>query len=694
MQQNGAGDQSARSRWPDEVPGSHSTGEQDPVFNQDDFDGESGDPYAGYVPPQWDSWSDEPSNYPVPAAGDDERPGESTQQWQFPEAVGADDAEDPTVDDLAASGGFEGDGLEGDDADDDDYPDYDDTDPVTGEPLVLNADLVVAGRYRLVTELALRGNTHSWQAFDQKLSRPVMVHLVEHSPTRNARVLTAARDSAVATDSRFLRVLDAIDAPNIDVPGVGACVVSEFVPGLSVEKLLASGPLSGVEAAWVVRELADALAPMHQKGLFHQQLNPDTVIITATGNIKIVGFLIEEAMYPTAERPFPGDDSWQSKQEADVRALGQLLYAMLVNRWPAPHAQADRRHWGLAPAPMDGHGWLTPRQVRAGVSPALDVVCDQVLSSVPRTGAAPITTAAQLNDALSRVLGTADASADLEHRVRYPVTSRNEPTGGHPPPTTAAQQQLGGLPQGGPRAAPAVGALPRPGSTPAPASSTTPAPVMGSGLARPRPAPRRWLSVLVAIVAIVLVGSLIAVAINMRTPESGGGDSPSASASAQPVKHPIAKVDDFDPEADGGNDEENPNQVALAWDNDPKTAWTTLRYLNNAKLGGLKPGVGLVVDLGQVVDVGRVQLTMQGSPTGVAIHVPAENTDKADAEAPMGGIDQWRQIAANPAAGATANLSPSQVTKSRYILVYLTSLPSIGGQAYRGGIAEIGVFDR
>lgn len=678
MHHDEAGDQTPRSRWP-HADDAEDTGQQ--VFDQEE-----------YSAPVWDSWSDNPETFPLanagfaftreaPAADPYGRPGapaatdsattddeESTESWHFPDTMGVE---------VDAGGDTDRD---------------EDTSPIIEE---LTTGLVVADRYRLEERLVSRNHAHSWRAFDQKLSRPVMLHLLEADRQRNDQVLDAARRSAIATDSRFLRVLDAINGGDVAVPGLGACIVSEYVPGHSLETLLASGPLSGTEAAWVVRELADALVPMHAKGLFHQQLTPDTVVVTATGNVKIVGFLIEEAMHPSTEHGLVEPDSWSVLQESDVRALGQLLYATLVNRWPAPHSQANRRHWGMAAAPMDGHGWLTPRQVRAGVAPALDVVCDQVLSQVPRTGAAPITTAAQLDDALSRVLGTIDASADLEHRVRYPVTP--EPTGGvarvagagpGPRPSGPSPSATGAHddPDGNPGSAPTPA---RPPHAVASASSAR------DELSHPRPAPRHWLVVLCAVVALTLVGSLIAVAINNRSDPGTSADTSSQTTSAQPVRHPFAKVDDFDPEADGGNNEENPGQLTLAHDNLPETAWTTLRYIGNPALGGLKTGVGVVVDLGQVVDVGRLTLNLQGSPTNVQVLIPTNGADDSGAPAPMRSIEDWTVIAKKDGAGeGETTLTPASVAKTRYVLVYLTSLPNIGGDGYRGAIAEIGVFDR
>ncbi|NHB84856.1 hypothetical protein G7085_10260 [Tessaracoccus sp. HDW20] len=64
-------------------------------------------------------------------------------------------------------------------------------------------------RYELLELLAQRHGTETWRAHDQVLSRDVLVHVVAPGDERISELMTAARKGAVATDSRFLRVLDA-----------------------------------------------------------------------------------------------------------------------------------------------------------------------------------------------------------------------------------------------------------------------------------------------------------------------------------------------------------------------------------------------------------------------------------------------------------------------------------------------------
>lgn len=587
--------------------------------------------------------------------------------------------------------------------------DLDDTHPVAD----VAAGDVLGERYRLEQQLARRGSTLTWRAFDEKLSRSVLVHVLAGGDPRTGTVLEAARKAAVATDSRFLRVLDAAGGEN-EEPSM---VVCEFAPGQSLELLLSSGPLSALEAAWLVREMADALTVMHQQGLFHERLNPDTVIITATGNVKIVGFLIEAALHP-------GDEvdalAWSEREQADVQAMGRMLYACLVGRWPIDADGTDEPTWGMQPAPMDSAGWLTPRQVRAGVSPALDVICDQILSTTPRYHEVPLRTASEVLLALSKVLGTADASADLERRLRYPgqqlpgasaasgdqrhrqtATPRSQPRQDSGVPSAPAFGQRAGddtqrwYPQDSAR----TGAASAAAVQPPPASSSATPTEQGDSRGSSEPTPlnpvarparnRRWLMILLALLTLTLIASLIALGINSRNPGSGASPGAGGEPSAGSNVYTISGADDFDPSKDGGSDDENPNQLGLAYDGKTDTAWQTLTYLNDSKLGRLKPGVGIVFDLGQPVDVGSVELTLQGSPTGVEIRIP---TDGSTSSAPMDSQASWTTVASNPAAGTSVTLPMKTDVNTRYLLVYFTSLPNIGGKDYRAGLAEISVM--
>jgi hypothetical protein len=161
---------------------------------------------------------------------------------------------------------------------------------------------------------------------------------------------------------------------------------------------------------------------------------------------------------------------------------------------------------------------------------------------------------------------------------------------------------------------------------------------------------------------------------------------PSASAGGQraPVRialdSPGVTVRDFDPAGDGT---EQPSSVPNAFDGDPSTSWSTDGY-KSAELGGLKPGVGLLVDFGHPVAVGSVQVGLSAAGADVDLRSAAVLGDSADAFSVQAQAKKAPQV---------VTLTAANPTPARYWLVWLTRLPKGDGGRYRDGIAEL-VFNR
>jgi serine/threonine kinase PknH len=159
------------------------------------------------------------------------------------------------------------------------------------------------------------------------------------------------------------------------------------------------------------------------------------------------------------------------------------------------------------------------------------------------------------------------------------------------------------------------------------------------------------------------------------TESEGQSHSPSSptSASASPIPGTTAR--DFDPQGTG---DENHAEAPLAVDGNPATAWTTLHYIQQFGPGGLKSGVGLVLDLGASHDVSQVELTTVGSPTSVSIYVSP--TDPQN----LVGLDAAGSAVIT---GTRGSVSLDKPVTGRYVVVWLTRLPAVPG-GFRGGVAE------
>ena len=548
------------------------------------------------------------------------------------------------------------------------------------------AGRVLGGRYRMDELLAERGGHQTWLANDVVLARPVLIHLLAPGDSRGAEVQQLARRAALATDSRFLRVLDVVDA----VPGEhGVYLVYEYTAGHSLQRVLADGPLSGAETAWVVREISDALIEVHAHGIYHRHLNPGTVLVTPSGNVKIIGLLVDAAL---ASEPL----EHRNGEAEDVHALGKLLYACLVTRWPG----GDR--FGLLAAPVDNGRLLLPSQVRNGVAQPVDAVVDRILSPQPRQQASRLVTAAEVTTELSLVLGPSSAAADLRLRLDHTLPgTATGPTGpvsvvAPPVPTPARPRfavdarlpsQPGEEPSGELTEALLADALDTPVPfTPVPpppasalsASKTGPAATLGASSSAAAARNRRpWI--------VIVLGLLLAIAAIVALINIFSASTPAAAPAVGPVT--IAKIADFDPKADGGSGAENSKLAKRAIDSKPDTAWTTERYRKLAALGGLKPGVGLLLDLGETHRVTSVSLTLQGAPTSIEIRVPVTAADTA----PMRSVSQWRKLAATDEGQGTFTIDfPAE--RTQFVLVYLTSLPPVGDGYFRGAVAEVSVI--
>lgn len=212
---------------------------------------------------------------------------------------------------------------------------------------------VLAGRYRLIDLLSESGGGRFWRAHDAVLERFVALHVIDMEDPRAPGLVAAARTSAGVLDPRILRVLDAQQED-------GRCfVVNEWGTGTSLDILVThAGPLGPRRAAWLVADVADAIARAHAAGVTHGRLNPENVLIDRYGSVRLIGMCVDAALHGLP----PGD------VQGDLEDLGGLLYCALTGVWPGPSGSI------VPAAPRENGVFLSPRQVRAGVPNQLDLV--------------------------------------------------------------------------------------------------------------------------------------------------------------------------------------------------------------------------------------------------------------------------------------------------------------------------------
>lgn len=510
---------------------------------------------------------------------------------------------------------------------------------------------VLAHRYELQDLVNEKLGSTTWRAHDQVLNRNVGIEMLSSADPRADHFLQAARESTSVTDPRFLRVLDLIEDEQHH-----HLVVREWARAFPLDQLLAQSPLPNRRAATVVAEVAEALSHAHEHGVYHRRLTPHQVLLKQSGAVRVVGLGVTTALSPVGRQDSLAD--LQGYEQLDVQALGKLLYACLTSRWPGAHVD------GLNAAPTEHGRLLRPRQVRAGVSRDVDTTCDRILGTPPRNHATPLRKAADIARTL-RLSGEDDELYDDQPSL----ASMSSPDLLRLDPVIVPEGPPPGLepPRRRPKAY-------------EPAPPTT----LERGKERARRAAKgdRGL-VLLGIVVALVIATVLAFLVGRST-----NDSADPIERSSPVRVlPIQRVGDFDPQGD--NRTENPEQARLAVDGELATGWQTSTYLGSPELGGLKDGVGIVLDLGGPREVDSLRVRLAGTPTSFSIYASSSTTKRVP-----GTLRGLRRVAVLNDAGTDAAVSLGSGVLTRYIVVWLRSLPEVEEDGFRGEIREVVIRGR
>jgi hypothetical protein len=169
------------------------------------------------------------------------------------------------------------------------------------------------------------------------------------------------------------------------------------------------------------------------------------------------------------------------------------------------------------------------------------------------------------------------------------------------------------------------------------------------------------------------------------TPSDGDASSsaPAEQQEEEPVTAgeavPISTAQVFDPFGDG--EPENDDEVPLSHDGDPATSWSTLTYRGSPAFGNLKPGVGVVYDLGSEQELAGVTVT--STTPGVTVEIRT-------GDSPDGELDSYATAGSGPVEGTT-DFSFDEAATARYVLVWVTGLIE-DGEGFSADLAEVAVL--
>lgn len=326
-----------------------------------------------------------------------------------------------------------------------------DTGPVVPEGA---GKTMLGERYEIGEMLGRGGMAEVHEGYDLRLGRRVAVKILRpelaRDPSFHQRFRREAHSAAALNHPNIVAVYDTGE----DTLGSGPTavtvpyIVMEYVDGLTLRQLLSSGRrLLPERALDITGQILAALDYSHRHGIVHRDIKPANVMITKSGDVKVMDFGIARALAAhgqtmTATSQVMGTAQYLSPEQAkgevvdarsDLYSTGCVLYELLTDRPPfvgeSPVSVAYQ-HVSEQPIP--------PSQLDSQVTPQVDAI---VLRSLAKNPDERYQTASEFKSDVDSAIVGAPVTAPVPV-VTEPVTEPTEilpPVA--PPPDVYAEEE-------------------------------------------------------------------------------------------------------------------------------------------------------------------------------------------------------------------------------------------------------------
>src|SRR5262245_42396168 len=225
---------------------------------------------------------------------------------------------------------------------------------MTGEPTrSLEIVGITIGPYQVLEKLGEGGMGEVWKARDTRLNRIVALKILPSGTAdddRRRRFVQEAQTASALNHPNIVTVHD------IASDGDRHAIAMEHLAGRTLDRVI---PPKGMPVDEVLRygiAIASGVAAAHRAGIVHRDLKPANVMVTESGQIKVLDFglakLTEAVAADDAARTVAGHTeagtvvgtvSYMSPEQAegrqvdarsDIFSFGALLYEIVMGRRP------------------------------------------------------------------------------------------------------------------------------------------------------------------------------------------------------------------------------------------------------------------------------------------------------------------------------------------------------------------------
>jgi serine/threonine-protein kinase len=249
---------------------------------------------------------------------------------------------------------------------------------------------LLGGRYALGEMIGTGGMADVFIGDDTRLNRKVAIKVLRRDLARDPSFVARFRKEALAAGglnhSGIVSVYDSGEENN------SPYIVMELITGESLRQLLQKGVIPQARALEIVEGILQALEYSHKEGIVHRDIKPGNIMITDSGDIKVMDFGIARAtddigatmtntwnVVGTAQYLSPEQATGEMADgRSDLYSLGCLMYELLTGRPPFTGDTPVSIAYQHVSSP------ITPAsQVKPGLSTDIDRMLEVVLSKDP-----------------------------------------------------------------------------------------------------------------------------------------------------------------------------------------------------------------------------------------------------------------------------------------------------------------------
>jgi len=249
---------------------------------------------------------------------------------------------------------------------------------------------LLGGRYAVGEMIGTGGMADVFIGNDTRLNRKVAIKVLRRDLARDPSFVARFRKEALAAGglnhSGIVSVYDSGEENN------SPYIVMELITGESLRQLLQKGLIPQARALEIVEGILQALEYSHKEGIVHRDIKPGNIMITDSGDIKVMDFGIARAtddigatmtntwnVVGTAQYLSPEQATGEMADgRSDLYSLGCLMYELLTGRPPFTGDTPVSIAYQHVSSPV------TPAsQVKPGLSTDIDRMLEVVLSKDP-----------------------------------------------------------------------------------------------------------------------------------------------------------------------------------------------------------------------------------------------------------------------------------------------------------------------